>query len=84
MFTRITDDTLAGILVVMVPSERQKLLDELKQSHPDSAERVVQYIRCRFTTCGLLSLLGGPLSRLGLLQAASARLVSTATLLAGM
>ena len=45
MFTRITDDTLAGILVVMVPTERQKLLDELTQTHPDSAERVVQYIR---------------------------------------
>lgn len=45
MFTRITDDTLAGILVVMVPTERQKLLDELTHTHPDSAERVVQYIR---------------------------------------
>lgn len=45
MFTRITDDTLAGILVVMVPAERQKLLNELKQTHPGSAERVMQYIR---------------------------------------
>lgn len=45
MFSRVSDDTLAGILVVMAPAERQKLLTELQQSQPDSAERVVEYIR---------------------------------------
>ena len=51
MFTRVTDDTLAGILVVMAPAERQKLLTELKQSHPESAERIVEYIRYCIPKC---------------------------------
>lgn len=46
MFTRVSDDTLAGILVVMAVAQRQKLLQEVADSLPDLSERVLRHIRC--------------------------------------
>ena len=45
MFTRVSADTLAGILVVMAVAQRQKLLQEVADSLPDLAERVLHHIR---------------------------------------
>lgn len=45
LYAMVSDDTLAGMLVVMRPTERTKLLQEVEQLDQTLVDRVLRYIR---------------------------------------
>lgn len=45
LYAMVSDDTLAGMLVAMRPTERTKLLQEAEQLDPTLVDRVLRYIR---------------------------------------
>ena len=45
LFAMVSDDTLAGMLVAMRPTERTKLLQEAEQLDQTLVDRVLRYIR---------------------------------------
>ncbi|KAL3160912.1 hypothetical protein ABBQ38_009304 [Trebouxia sp. C0009 RCD-2024] len=47
LYAMVSDDTLAGMLVAMRPTERTKLLQEAEQLDPTLVDRVLRYIRLR-------------------------------------
>ena len=49
MYTKISDDSLAGLLVVMRFPERLKMLREVEQVDQALVDRVLRYIRYTFT-----------------------------------
>lgn len=48
MFTKISDDSLAGLLVVMRFPERLKMLREVEEMDQALVDRVLRYIRYTF------------------------------------
>ncbi len=48
MYTKISDDSLAGLLVVMRFPERLKMLREVEQVDQALVDRVLRYIRYTF------------------------------------